>query len=115
MPAPAGLDVQMRVKLAQQPHLAVFARYKRLLHGGQFHVKVELRQVEIGREGFQHRPVGGILDGKTPRFIFPGDAVKIQQVGEHFLALMGELFLPQRYVAGRDDAESRQLQPHLKL
>src|ERR1700689_4509 len=46
------LDVHMWINGSQQPDLSILPCNVGLLHGGQLHVQVKLRQVEIRREGF---------------------------------------------------------------
>src|ERR1022692_2663845 len=98
------LHGQVRIQLPQQPDLAVLARHQRLFHGGEFHVQIELRQIEIGRERFGNASLRIPLYRKIARLVLPGDAVEIQQVGEDLLALVGEVLAGQPHHAGRHDA-----------
>ena len=95
------LDVDVRIDLAQQPDLAVLLGHQRLLHGGQLDVQVELRQVEVRREGLQHASRRVPRDGEAVRLVLPGDAVEIEQVGEDLFARMGKLGLLQTGLALR--------------
>src|ERR1022692_3959752 len=109
------LHGQVRIQLPQQPDLAVLARHQRLFHGGEFHVQIELRQIEIGRERFGNASLRIPLYRKIARLVLPGDAVEIQQVSEDLLALVGEVLAGQPHHAGRHDAMPCQAQADLKL
>ena len=60
-------------------------------------------------------PSRSVLDREAARLVLPRDAVKIQQVREHLLALMRENLVPQRDLVRRHNPIPRQLEPHLKL
>src|ERR1017187_7073872 len=89
--------------------------HQRLFHGGESHVQIELRQIEIGRERFGNASLRIPLYRKIARLVLPGDAVEIQQVGEDLLALVGEVLAGQPHHAGRHDAMPCQAQADLKL
>ena len=105
----------MRIDGAQQLHFAIFLGHQRLLHGGEFDVEVEFRQVEVGREGFRDVAVFVPLQRKAARLIFPLDAVEIQQIREHFFAGMAEAGAGDARTAGGDDAAFGKFEARFEL
>ena len=63
------------------PQLPVLPRDERLLHHGDLDVEILIREVEVGPERLDHRPVLGLLEDERPRLVLPGHAVVVEQLG----------------------------------
>ena len=66
------LHADARIALAHLPQLPVLAGDERLLHHRHLDVEILLREVEVGREGFDHAPVVVLLEHERPRLVRPG-------------------------------------------
>lgn len=80
--------IHVGVELLETAQLAIFLCDQMLAHGRELDVEVEIGQVKVGRKRFFHVAVRVPFEGKGARFIFPTDAIKIQNVREFDLSRM---------------------------
>jgi hypothetical protein len=84
------LHVDLRMQLAEAPDLRVLLGHQLLVQGGDLDVEVVGRKVEVRPKGSQRVAVRVPLQGELARFVLPGNAVEVEQVGELALRGMGE-------------------------
>ena len=96
-------DIDLGVELAQQAHLAVLRRDKRLLHRRHLDVEVMLGQVEIGREHLRHA-FAFPRHREGHRLVLPADPVVVEEASELLLRGMRELHAGMRGARPSDQA-----------
>jgi hypothetical protein len=83
-------DVDVRMELAEAADLGVLLGHQLLVERGDLDVEVVGREIEVRPESSPRVAVVIPLEGELARFVLPGDAVEVEQVGELALRGMGE-------------------------
>lgn len=81
----------LRMVLGEQSNLPVLFRDQLLVHGGYLDKCALVRQVEIRGEKLDRLTVVPKTNRERRRFVLPGQAIEVQQLGELSFAVVGEL------------------------
>src|SRR6266496_5563845 len=76
--------------LAVSLKLTVLSCHQCLLHNRHLDVEVLLGEVEVGLEGLRDATVLGFRKRERPRFVLPGNTVKVQQASTFALCVVRE-------------------------
>ena len=93
VPLIEDLALDLGVNLPQATHLAVLLGDQLLAHRRDLDVQIVIGEIEVRSEELCRCAVGGELDRKLARFVFPFDLVEIEQSRKLPLALVCEIDL----------------------
>jgi hypothetical protein len=84
------LDGHLGVKLLQAPDLAVLLGHELLVEGGDLKEQVVSGKVKVGPERRRRLPGRVTVEDELDRLVLPGDAVKVQQLRQLTLRVVGK-------------------------
>lgn len=85
------LALDVRMVLAQQPHLAVLFGDELLAHRCYLDVDIVLGQVEVRPEVLDRLPILVPVKGECVRFVFPVNAVEVEETRKFPFAVVSEV------------------------